>query len=282
MLVVVLATTLIPFASAATYNDFADDGTNWNLLPGAIQLLNGWWNRDVTPPVWILSRWRPEAPVPVTIQPAATLHVVAPLQSLAAIAARHGITVAALKAANKDYFDKLDDSNRANRTVVEVEEGVELIIPPPPAMTVFADLIHEVQIGETLESISRNWYGTPNNVAVIKAANKEYFDWLAAINKMNKTNVEVEAGEFIVLPGKGLRDPIARHAIRGIETVPVGLNIPTYSEGMYLVKKGDTLSSIAAKLYGTTAGYQILLEANLGKVTNPNNLFVGQWLVVVT
>ena len=286
LLVIVMAVSVVTFASAADPGTgyYGDDGRNWNITELAKSYLNGWYYDVLTGKAVALRPycdWVPERPAEIIVGAYVVDHVVAPWQTLAAIAARHGTTVAAIKADNKVYFDRLDASNRANRTVVEVEEGVVLTVKCP-GVKITADLIHTIQAGETLASISQNWYGTPNNVAVIKAANKVYFDWLAAINKMNGTTVEIEVGETLILPGKGLIDPIARHALTGREGKPIDLDIPRYNEGFYLVKKGETLQSISDKFYGTPAGYTMLAEANKGKLGPGNSLFTGQWLVIIT
>lgn len=46
----------------------------------------------------------------------------------------------------------------------------------------------------------------------------------------------------------------------------------------YAVKKGDTLGSIAAKLYGDAARYPLIVSANT--IANPDRLKVGQELVI--
>ncbi|WP_235861704.1 transglycosylase family protein [Tersicoccus phoenicis] len=52
---------------------------------------------------------------------------------------------------------------------------------------------------------------------------------------------------------------------------------PALSGKTYTVQAGDTLSQIAQKL-GVKGGWQALADANLGTVSNPNLIFVGQSL----
>ena len=52
--------------------------------------------------------------------------------------------------------------------------------------------------------------------------------------------------------------------------------------GSYVVRPGDTLSAISAKLYGSAADWPALWWANRHKVPNPNLIEVGQALNVVS
>jgi LysM repeat protein len=53
------------------------------------------------------------------------------------------------------------------------------------------------------------------------------------------------------------------------------IKIPNNNEVVYIVKKGDTLSSIAKK-YNTT--YQNLAKIN--NISNPNLIYIGQKIVI--
>lgn len=48
----------------------------------------------------------------------------------------------------------------------------------------------------------------------------------------------------------------------------------------YTVKKGDTLSSIAQKLLGSSSKWTAIYEANRDTIKNPNMIYVGQVLVI--
>jgi len=49
-----------------------------------------------------------------------------------------------------------------------------------------------------------------------------------------------------------------------------------------VVKRGDTLSKISLRAYGTVKGYQKIFEANRELIKNPNHIYVGQRLRVPT
>ena len=52
------------------------------------------------------------------------------------------------------------------------------------------------------------------------------------------------------------------------------------AEGGYVVKSGDCLWSIAQKTYGTGRQWNVIYEANKAVIKNPNDLRVGQVLVI--
>ena len=52
------------------------------------------------------------------------------------------------------------------------------------------------------------------------------------------------------------------------------------SSGTYVVQKGDTLSKISKKFYGTPNRWQMIYEANRDRIPNMNNLRVGTTLII--
>ena len=52
------------------------------------------------------------------------------------------------------------------------------------------------------------------------------------------------------------------------------------AEGGYVVKSGDCLWSIAQEAYGTGRQWQVIYNANKDSIKNPNDLRVGQVLVI--
>ena len=55
---------------------------------------------------------------------------------------------------------------------------------------------------------------------------------------------------------------------------------PTVAEGSYVVKSGDCLWSIAQNAYGTGRQWNVIYEANKAAIKNPNDLRIGQVLVI--
>jgi len=52
------------------------------------------------------------------------------------------------------------------------------------------------------------------------------------------------------------------------------------AEGDYVVKSGDCLWNIAQKAYGTGRQWQLIYNANKASIKNPNDLRIGQVLVI--
>ena len=142
-------------------------------------------------------------------------------------------------------------------------EGINTIIPPNP--TAGQDLAYTVQPGETLWGIAFNYYGSMQRTVVgrIYAANADYF---------RRTNGVLETGAVITLPARGLVNPVTQGSL-------------DKAVGVYLVKSGDTLSSLAKFYYGDPLAWGKLYDANRDRV----RLYTGgvamiyekQWLVIV-
>ncbi len=83
--------------------------------------------------------------------------------------------------------------------------------------------------------------------------------------------------------GQGLFDAIATDRPAGPQVPDVTPTQPAPVQpaaGTYTVQKGDSLWSIAQRLYGSGMKYALLFEANRDKVKDPNAIFVGQVLIV--
>lgn len=61
---------------------------------------------------------------------------------------------------------------------------------------------------------------------------------------------------------------------------PAPAEKPAAAEGDYVVKSGDCLWSISQKAYGTGRQWQVIYNANKDTIKNPNDLRVGQVLVI--
>jgi LysM repeat protein len=140
----------------------------------------------------------------------------------------------------------------------QTPDGLSGVVPPAPVAG--QALAYTVQPGETLWGIAFNFYGSMQNETVgrIIAANQRDFD---GINDMTQANA------VITLPALGLRDPITRTHTDG-------------AMGMYLVRAGDTLGSVANRFYGSASLWNRIFEANRIRVSDPNRIYEGQWLVI--
>ncbi|MGW1743864.1 LysM peptidoglycan-binding domain-containing protein [Nocardia sp. NPDC001965] len=90
----------------------------------------------------------------------------------------------------------------------------------------------------------------------------------------------------VYIPGLGevsLGGSVSNNGVNVSGSIPgggsVGVGVGPSSHDTYLapyiVKSGDTLSSISKKVYGSTGGEQLIYSANLSKIPNPSKLAVG-------
>lgn len=127
-----------------------------------------------------------------------------------------------------------------------IDNGTQTInnnVPVSQPTTTTTETTYIVKKGDTLSGIASK-YGTTYQV-------------LASYNGINNPN-KINIGQTIKIPLNGLKS---------VHTVP---KIKTY-----IVKKGDTLSSIA-KIYCTT--YKKIASDN--NISNPNKIYPGQKLII--
>ena len=164
------------------------------------------------------------------------VHVVQRGENLFRIARRYGVTVNALVAANG-----LSNTSRiyaGQRLVVPTGSGA---VSPPSSSGV-----HVVQRGENLFRIALR-YGTS-----VRA--------LAAANGIANSH-RVYVGQRLVIPGRG--------------NTPAPPPQPAPSGQTYVVRRGDTLSSIALR-----CGVSVWALAQANGIRNPSLIYVGQVLRV--
>ncbi len=117
-----------------------------------------------------------------------------------------------------------------------------------------------VRRGDTLEDIARRELGSARHAAAIRRA-----------NPMKDTS-RLNAGDVIRIP----LDPAN---IQGKE--PPGPAAPKDAmPGEYEVAKGDSLSKIAVKFYGSSKYADLIFNANRGILKNKDSVRVGQKLVL--
>ncbi|MFH1227814.1 MAG: LysM peptidoglycan-binding domain-containing protein [Planctomycetota bacterium] len=126
---------------------------------------------------------------------------------------------------------------------------------------------YTVQPGDTLWSIAKQFYnGDGTKSKLIAEANK---DKLPNPNKL-------KVGTEIVIPPSGS------------STMPMGRTEPAQeqsyntSEGQnYTVRKGDTLSSISKKFYGTVNKRGVIVSANSDKLATESTTLKVGWKLVI-
>ncbi|RDW73716.1 hypothetical protein BP5796_07158 [Coleophoma crateriformis] len=166
--------------------------------------------------------------------------------TLSAIAAQFGITLAALEAANPQI---------ANFDLIQ--PGQPINIPACGTCSRNSTGTYSVVSGDTLTKIAGQFGLT---LAALEAANSQ-------IANFDIIHVADEIHVPICSQGSSLSSPTP---------APVASTCSTTTTGTYSVVSGDTLSAIAAHFGLTLAA----LEAANPAVTNPDLIFVGQLLYI--
>ncbi len=133
---------------------------------------------------------------------------------------------------------------------------------------------YEVRAGETLQTISRNFYGTPTHASAIARANP----------LMDPT--KMKAGRLIRIP----RDPTNIQGIPQTDARPVpepptrkAAPVPTPASSArrtHTVVEGETLSAISKRYYGTAGRTGLIYQANRDKLKSEDDLRIGIELVI--
>ncbi|MFO0833276.1 MAG: LysM peptidoglycan-binding domain-containing protein [Phycisphaerales bacterium] len=143
--------------------------------------------------------------------------------------------------------------------------------PRQPGVIAPVFVEHTIGVGETLESISRTYYGTPDHASAILAANP------------TKNPPDLRPGRVINIP----RDPtnVQGIPVKGAPQTPAreipAPQLPVTNAppaGEYVVQQGDMLGRISSKVYGSSKYATFLFESNKDTLKSPNSLRVGQRL----
>lgn len=151
-------------------------------------------------------------------------------------------------------------SDPAQPTVREPDPGSSPTPPRPIAVIPPEFFDHVIQKGETFTSIAEKYYGDPRLAHAIAEANPF----------VSPTSLR---------PGRTIRVAKDPNNIQGVPIKP-----PPSSEGTpsaqspreYIIAPGDTLSSIAKRLLGSTQHADDIYRANRDRLASPDDLRVGQ------
>lgn len=142
-------------------------------------------------------------------------------------------------------------------TIETTEENQETVYVQPEVTQ--GDLVYTVKAGDTLGSISANYYGDNSKAGAIRSTNKEAF--AAAKGKLTE-------GMQLILPEKlGHKARIAAPTANAGET-------------LYTVMHGDTLCKIAKAHYGTEKKIAEIFARNSDRLSDSSKLFPGQVIVL--
>lgn len=135
-------------------------------------------------------------------------------------------------------------------------------VPPRPIAVIPPEFFeHVIQPGETFSSIAEKYYGDARLAHAIAEANP----------LVSPTTLR---------PGRTIR--VARDAnnIQGVPVKPRDDAPKAETPREYVVAPGDTLSSIAKRLLGSTKHADEIYRANRDRLASPDDLRVGQTLRV--
>lgn len=118
---------------------------------------------------------------------------------------------------------------------------------------------HVVVKGETLWSISEDYYGSGYNWVDVKKAN-------------GLTTDTIEVGQKLVVPAIASKEPTVTEKVVAVE------NVQAITGDSYTVVKGDNLWNIAVRTYGDGFKWTEIAKAN--KLVNPSLIHAGNILVL--
>jgi nucleoid-associated protein YgaU len=152
----------------------------------------------------------------------------------------------------------VDSEKSVSEPTVETENvetvPVEKAIAGPAGKE---ERMYTVRTGDTLESIADKVYGDRYKWSYLVQANRE---------KLGRSPYTLSVGARLVVPSV---DELANTDFAGS---------PLNSDGTYTVQSGDSLGSIAVKVYGSSRKWQQLYELNRDRLSSPSSLQVGQKL----
>jgi len=129
----------------------------------------------------------------------------------------------------------------------------------PTANVPAGSVAYTVQKGDTLSSITTNYYGDNAQRYALYNANAEAFQ---------KTGGKLVPGMVLTIPA----------ALNKVSRIPAA--VAGAGEKLYTVKLGDTLGRIAAAEYGNVNAYKAIFERNNDRLKNANTIYEGQVIVL--
>jgi LysM repeat protein len=141
-------------------------------------------------------------------------------------------------------------------------------VVPPPAPPAQPERVYEIQPGESLYKIAKRELG-----------DGELWRSLVEFNKgVIPASGAVKAGMKIKLPPKTERRVASAPAPAETPAKPDTKSSTTGKHRTYVVRKGDTLGSIASRELGTVKRMQEILDLNKDVITNPDMVREGMTL----
>ena len=138
------------------------------------------------------------------------------------------------------------------------------VIEEPKVVAAPKGSIYTVAAGDSLWKIAHKQYGTGNEQA--------HVDAILVANPTLSANEYLKVGQKITLPAITAKADPAR--------LPAEKQAAETGGRTYVVKEGDTLSSIAKKELGSTKRWADIYEANRTRLSDPAKIVVGMKLTL--
>jgi nucleoid-associated protein YgaU len=137
---------------------------------------------------------------------------------------------------------------------------------------------YTVAQGDSLATVARKYYGSSAGWAVIYEANR---DRMSSPHRMVVgTKLRIPDNGGAAAPAEKAGAEPAAKAEAAPKAEAKAETPKAAGQRSYTVQPGDTLRSIARKFYGSSAKWQLILDANKTKVSGPQGLRVGTDLVI--
>lgn len=134
---------------------------------------------------------------------------------------------------------------------------------PAPVATPAAETIYTVVSGDNLWKIVKKHYGDGSVQA--------HIDAILAANPTLSLDESLKIGQKLKLPAAAAKDP-AR--------LPAEQQAAATGSRVYVVKEGDTLSTIASKELGSSKKWTEIYELNRARISDPAKIKVGMKLTL--
>jgi nucleoid-associated protein YgaU len=159
-------------------------------------------------------------------------------------------------------------ADAAGPTAVPLSNGSAVhgpaVIEEPKAVAPAKGSIYTVAAGDSLWKIAHKQYGTGNEQA--------HVDAILVANPTLSANEYLKVGQKITLPAITAKADPAR--------LPAEKQAAETGGRTYVVKDGDTLSSIAKQELGSTKRWADIYEANRTRLSDPAKIVVGMKLTL--
>jgi nucleoid-associated protein YgaU len=127
-------------------------------------------------------------------------------------------------------------------------------------------MLYTWKAGDTFKDLAQRYYGSPLHVARVRAANE------------GRDETKIAPGEKILIAAKSAT-ALEANAHTPQQPAKPGEKKNSWAGGMYEVKSGDVLGTIAKQVYGSSKSWKKIYDANRDVIgDNPNTLKVGSKL----